>query len=186
MSLDRREWLEADGLGGFASGTVSGARTRRYHALLLAAARPPADRVVLVNGFEAHVELLHSFLSQRDAIVEKIQGLLNAQRKPIQHQQDTLLLTRHFEECFFTREQLNLKNQLDEVHWVSGFKPRKTPGLHNDLIDPAEHFNKYILGQVFNIFATTKKSRDQPEDHWREHPNQTLLGFPVPGLGANY
>ncbi|TMA58821.1 MAG: hypothetical protein E6J80_04510, partial [Deltaproteobacteria bacterium] len=27
------EWLEADGLGGFASGTVSGMRTRRYHAL---------------------------------------------------------------------------------------------------------------------------------------------------------
>ena len=35
--LDLREWLEADGLGGFASGTVSGVRTRRYHALLLAA-----------------------------------------------------------------------------------------------------------------------------------------------------
>ena len=33
------EWLEADGLGGFASGTVGGARTRRYHALLLAAPR---------------------------------------------------------------------------------------------------------------------------------------------------
>ena len=30
------EWLEPDGLGGFASGTVGGARTRRYHALLLA------------------------------------------------------------------------------------------------------------------------------------------------------
>ena len=35
--LDLREWLETDGLGGFASGTVSGVRTRRYHALLLAA-----------------------------------------------------------------------------------------------------------------------------------------------------
>ena len=31
----RAEWLEADGLGGFASGTTSGVRTRRYHALLL-------------------------------------------------------------------------------------------------------------------------------------------------------
>ncbi|TMA37779.1 MAG: hypothetical protein E6J79_09235, partial [Deltaproteobacteria bacterium] len=34
-SHSRAEWLEADGLGGFASGTVSGIRTRRYHALLL-------------------------------------------------------------------------------------------------------------------------------------------------------
>lgn len=50
------EWLEADGLGGFASGTACGLRTRRYHALLLTAASPPTGRVVLVNGFEAWVE----------------------------------------------------------------------------------------------------------------------------------
>jgi len=50
------EWLEADGLGGFASGTIGGMRTRRYHALLLAALAPPARRHVLVNGFDAFVE----------------------------------------------------------------------------------------------------------------------------------
>ncbi len=55
-SIDpQAEWLEADGLGGFASGTVSGIRTRRYHALLLTAATPPAGRMVLVNGFDAWV-----------------------------------------------------------------------------------------------------------------------------------
>jgi predicted glycogen debranching enzyme len=49
-ALDRvTEWLEADGLGGFASGTTSGINTRRYHALLLAALNPPADRHVFVN-----------------------------------------------------------------------------------------------------------------------------------------
>ena len=59
ITADNRlsEWLEADGLGGFASGTVCGIRTRRYHALLLAAAQPPANRMVLVNGFDAEVEL---------------------------------------------------------------------------------------------------------------------------------
>ena len=50
------EWLETDGAGGFASGTVGGFRTRRYHALLVAARQPPCDRVVLVNGFEAWLE----------------------------------------------------------------------------------------------------------------------------------
>ena len=50
---DDREWLETDGLGGFASGTVGGARTRRYHALLLAATTPPTGRLVLVNGLDA-------------------------------------------------------------------------------------------------------------------------------------
>ncbi|MDE1180207.1 amylo-alpha-1,6-glucosidase [Paraburkholderia sp.] len=51
------EWLEADAFGGFASGTVGTARTRRYHALLLAATRPPGGRVVLVNGVEAWLEV---------------------------------------------------------------------------------------------------------------------------------
>jgi predicted glycogen debranching enzyme len=51
-----REWLETDGLGGFASGCVSGIRTRRYHALLLTARAPPTGRFVLVNGLDAWVE----------------------------------------------------------------------------------------------------------------------------------
>ncbi len=46
------EWLEADGLGGFSSGTTLLVRTRRYHALLLASRKPPTDRMVLVNGLE--------------------------------------------------------------------------------------------------------------------------------------
>lgn len=50
------EWLEADGLGGFSSGTVGGIRTRRYHALLLAATTPPTGRVVLVSGCDVRVE----------------------------------------------------------------------------------------------------------------------------------
>jgi predicted glycogen debranching enzyme len=55
-ALTSQEWLEADGLGGFASGTSTGVRTRRYHALLLTATAPPSGRMVLVNGFDAQVE----------------------------------------------------------------------------------------------------------------------------------
>jgi len=55
-SLLTREWLETDGLGGFASGTASGIRTRRYHALLLVATTPPTGRLVLVNGLDAWIE----------------------------------------------------------------------------------------------------------------------------------
>jgi predicted glycogen debranching enzyme len=51
-----RKWLEADGLGGFASGTAAGPRTRRYHALLLTATMPPNGRMVLVNGVDAWIE----------------------------------------------------------------------------------------------------------------------------------
>ncbi len=56
------EWLETDGLGGFASGTVSGIRTRRYHALLLTATAPPSGRMVLVNGFDASLETPHGII----------------------------------------------------------------------------------------------------------------------------
>src|SRR5215475_8278956 len=51
-----KEWLETDGLGGFASGTSTGIRTRRYHALLLTGTTPPTGRMVLVNGLDAWVE----------------------------------------------------------------------------------------------------------------------------------
>jgi glycogen debranching enzyme len=46
----RREWLVTNGLGGYASGTLAGVNTRRYHGLLVAALAPPVGRTVLVGG----------------------------------------------------------------------------------------------------------------------------------------
>jgi predicted glycogen debranching enzyme len=43
------EWLLTNGLGGYASGTVVGCNTRRYHGLLCAAMTPPVGRVMLLN-----------------------------------------------------------------------------------------------------------------------------------------
>ncbi|HEY8516730.1 MAG TPA: amylo-alpha-1,6-glucosidase [Candidatus Binatia bacterium] len=48
----RREWLETNGLGGFASSTIVGLNTRRYHGLLTAALHPPADRYALLARLE--------------------------------------------------------------------------------------------------------------------------------------
>ena len=48
----RREWLETNGIGGFASSTVSGIHTRRYHGLLIAATKPPVGRMLMVSKFE--------------------------------------------------------------------------------------------------------------------------------------
>jgi predicted glycogen debranching enzyme len=49
LSASRREWLVTNGLGGWASGTVSGANTRRYHGLFVPALQPPLGRAVLVS-----------------------------------------------------------------------------------------------------------------------------------------
>ena len=48
----RREWLETNGIGGFASASITGCNTRRYHGLLVAATKPPVGRFVLLSRFE--------------------------------------------------------------------------------------------------------------------------------------
>ena len=48
----RREWLETNGLGGFASSTIVGLNTRRYHGLLVAATKPPVGRIVMLSKLE--------------------------------------------------------------------------------------------------------------------------------------
>jgi predicted glycogen debranching enzyme len=53
---ERREWLVTNGIGGFASGTVAGSLTRRYHGLLIAALKPPLGRTLLVSKLEETVE----------------------------------------------------------------------------------------------------------------------------------
>ncbi len=49
---EQREWLVTNGIGGYASGTVSGNLTRRYHGLLVAALHPPVGRTQLVAKLE--------------------------------------------------------------------------------------------------------------------------------------
>jgi predicted glycogen debranching enzyme len=51
-AAEAREWIVTNGIGGFASGTVAGCETRRYHGLLLAALRPPVGRMQLVTGLD--------------------------------------------------------------------------------------------------------------------------------------
>ncbi|MBI4474270.1 MAG: glycogen debranching enzyme family protein [Acidobacteria bacterium] len=55
-AAERREWLVTNGIGGFASGTVAGLLTRRYHGLLIAALEPPVKRTVLVSKVEETAE----------------------------------------------------------------------------------------------------------------------------------
>jgi predicted glycogen debranching enzyme len=53
----RLEWLETNGLGGWAMSTVSGAHSRRYHGLLVAATRPPVERMVLLSRLDETVRV---------------------------------------------------------------------------------------------------------------------------------
>ena len=53
----REEWLVTNGLGGYASGTVRGAITRRYHGLLIAALPNPKGRMMMLNGLSERLRL---------------------------------------------------------------------------------------------------------------------------------
>ena len=53
---ESREWLVTNGIGGYASGTIAGTLTRRYHGLLVAALQPPLGRTQLVALFD---EIVH-------------------------------------------------------------------------------------------------------------------------------
>jgi predicted glycogen debranching enzyme len=55
-SAESREWLVTNGIGGYASGTVAGSQTRRYHGLLIAALQPPVGRTHLVSAID---EIVH-------------------------------------------------------------------------------------------------------------------------------
>ncbi|TVP57815.1 MAG: amylo-alpha-1,6-glucosidase, partial [Nodularia sp. (in: Bacteria)] len=55
--LDTREWLLTNGLGSFASGTISDVRTRTYHGWLFAATNPPSGRTLVFSHLEASLEV---------------------------------------------------------------------------------------------------------------------------------
>jgi predicted glycogen debranching enzyme len=55
-AAESREWLVTNGIGGYASGTVAGSQTRRYHGLLIAALQPPVGRTQLVSAID---EIVH-------------------------------------------------------------------------------------------------------------------------------
>src|SRR3954454_14326211 len=55
--LLRREWLVTNGLGGYASGTISGSVTWRYHGLLIAALPEPFGRTVMLNHVAEFIHL---------------------------------------------------------------------------------------------------------------------------------
>lgn len=113
----RHEWLETNGLGGFASSTIVGLDTRRYHGLLTVALQPPADRVLLLAKLEETLligERRHElsanqypgvvhpqgFLVQREfrldpfpVFVYALEGLVLEKSVALVHGEDTVVVT---------------------------------------------------------------------------------------------
>ena len=123
--------------------------------------------------FQEHIELLRLFLMHREAIVESIEAVLNAQRKPLSYLQDRPLLSRQFDDCVYARagataRQTRLRGELEEAHWVRGFRPRQVHHAHNDLIDPAE-----MMVRAFHCWQQTR----WPGHNGRLHYAHTLFNL---------
>jgi hypothetical protein len=107
-------------------------------------------------AFAAHVELLELFVANRDAVVAKLEGVLNAQYKPSRHLTDRRQLARDFEDCFFTlpsvaAEQAHLRGQLAAAHSARGFEPRDMGEMPNDLLEPAD-----LMVRAFAVWAKSR------------------------------
>ncbi len=74
--LSTKEWLLTNGLGGYASSTVMGANTRRYHGLLVATFNPPTDRRVLVSKVE---EIVHAQGERYSLSTNRFPGVIHPQ-----------------------------------------------------------------------------------------------------------
>jgi predicted glycogen debranching enzyme len=73
----RREWLETNGLGGFASSTIIGLNTRRYHGLLVAATKPPVGRVFMLS--KAGRDVVHRWPALRSCSANRYPGVVHPQ-----------------------------------------------------------------------------------------------------------
>ncbi len=52
-----KEWLITNGIGGYASSTILGCNTRKYHGLLIAPLTPPARRFLMLSKIDESIEI---------------------------------------------------------------------------------------------------------------------------------
>lgn len=144
--LMNREWLVTNGLGGYASGTISGVVTRRYHGLLIAAQGAPLGRILMLAHLSEQLRLSDGrnvLLSNRDRAGDhiylsdfwtdlglpvwryKIDGIVIEKRVFMLHQQNTVYISYRLIEG---SEQVRLK-LMPAIHFRYHDSPVNTPLL---------------------------------------------------------
>jgi predicted glycogen debranching enzyme len=111
-----REWLVTNGLGGYASGTVTGAITRRYHGLLVAALPNPLGRVMMLNGLSERLRLPSRRVVYTGA--EELAGVAPENVHPLAdfHLEHGLPVWRYDIDGFVLEKRLLMPYQQNTVH----------------------------------------------------------------------
>ncbi len=109
-TLSEKEWLVTNGLGGYASSTISGANTRRYHGLLVASLRPPTERTVIVSKIE---ETLTDYCGKRTNLSSnQYHGAIH----PTGHELITAFERKPFPTTTFEGDEFRLKKTVLMLH----------------------------------------------------------------------
>jgi len=103
------EWLETNGLGGFACATIAGANTRRYHGLLTAALDPPGGRVLLLSKLEETLVL-------RDRRIDLSTNEYSGAIHPRGYQYLTDFRQDHFPTFIFEIEGIKVEKSVFMLH----------------------------------------------------------------------
>ena len=106
------EWLETNGLGGYASSTVSGAHSRRYHGLLVAALHPPVGRTVLLSKLDETIVLPTSGAARYELSSNQYPGAVHPQG--YQHLES--FEREMFPEFVFEVHGIKIKKTITSVH----------------------------------------------------------------------
>src|SRR5579863_5434659 len=155
----RREWLETNGLGGFASSTITGLNTRRYHGLLVAATKPPVGRMVLLSKMEetfviegrrydlstndyphvvhpAGYKLLKEFrLDPFPTFVFEVEGVEIEKRVFLVHGQNAVVIEYEFRRL----DQTDASDYQWELRPLIAFRDDHATTHRNDALNPSIH-----------------------------------------------
>jgi predicted glycogen debranching enzyme len=112
------EWLVTNGLGGYASGTVTGAITRRYHGLLIAALANPLGRTMVLNGLSERLRLPDRRVMYTGA--EELAGIAPENTIPVAEfrLEAGLPVWRYETEGFVLEKRLTLPYKQNTVHLI--------------------------------------------------------------------
>jgi predicted glycogen debranching enzyme len=159
------EWLVTNGLGGYASGTVSGAITRRYHGLLIAALPNPLGRMMMLNGLSERIRLPDRRVVHTGA--EELAGVPPQSTLPAAEfrLEAGLPVWRYEVDGFALEKRLLMPYQQNTVHIAyrllagegrlrMGLRPAIQFRSHDDLVNAGDE-RKYVLTVCEDQFEIT-------------------------------
>lgn len=144
-----REWLVTNGFGGYASGTVAGQLSRRYHGLLVAALNPPLGRTLLVSNFEETIsfddQTYHLYTRQMHSGDIQPSGFLNLERFHLEG--TTPVWTYAFAEAIFEkRVWMQSGSNTTYIHYTLTHAPKPIQIRIRSLINFRDHHSETRVG----------------------------------------